>query len=68
MRIEEAIVAEPLKITGNIKIGEEDYPILLSQPLKGSFKWNVDALQSELMDATLGDFGSGKFQKIFSIG
>jgi len=61
-------VAEPLKIAGNIKIGKDDYPILLSQPLEGSFKWNVNPLQSELMDATLGDFGSGKFQKIFSIG
>lgn len=67
MRIEEALVAEPLKIAGNIKIGEEDYPILLSQPIKGSFNWNVDPLKSELMDATLGDLGSGKFQGILSI-
>lgn len=37
---------------------------MISQPLKSSFPWNVSPLQSELINGTVGDLGSGENRKL----
>ncbi|KAG8810799.1 hypothetical protein FRC17_002779 [Serendipita sp. 399] len=58
MHIAPIIAAEPPKIAGSLKINEEEYPVLLSQPLESSFTWDTPLDMADLIDAVLGDLGS----------
>ncbi|KAG8810022.1 hypothetical protein FRC17_003130 [Serendipita sp. 399] len=58
MHIEPIIAAEPPKVAGTLKIDEEEYPMLLSQPLESSFTWDTPLDIADLLDAVLGDLGS----------